>query len=103
MAIDYERETAQEIYKWLSSLRKTLSEEKDHEVRRSQNAVEDKHSEYHNGVVTGFTIALDELREVFERIEDTYLKEDPEGESLADEEEREYWKNVLNDELRRNR
>ena len=79
MARSIEFETAHEIHGWVKEARQYIKEQKT------------------------FESAVEELDELLIHIEEIFLREDEQGESLADEEEREYWKNVLNDELRRNR
>ena len=79
MARSIEYETAHEIHGWVEEVRRYINEQKTLES------------------------ALEELDELLIRIEEIFLREDEQGESLEDEENREYWKNVLNDELRRNR
>ena len=103
MAIDYERETAQEIYSWLDDFKNYIFKETAHVQRLVQVEKDEINRSYSFGRQSRLYDCRMELEEVMERIEYIYLKEDSEGESLSEEEDREYWANVLSDELRRNR
>lgn len=103
MAIDYERETAQEIHGWVKEARRYINEQRAREKKRITPMTDEVDRAYSFGKQSGLYLAWEEVNELLIRIEEIFLREDEQGESLADEEEREYWKNVLNDELRRNR
>lgn len=103
MSMSIEYETAHEIHGWVKEVRRFINEQRAREKRRITPMTDEIDRAYSFGKQSGLYLAWEEVNELLIRIEEIFLREDEQGESLEDEENREYWKNVLNDELRRNR
>ena len=103
MARSIEYETAHEIHGWVEDVKRFINEQRAREKGRITHETDEINRSYSFGKQSGLYLALEEVNELLIRIEEIFLRDEPQGESLAEEEEREYWKNVLSDELRRKR